>query len=266
MVQVLRGGQGAHGSVAVSAVLVGGALDLGQVGHLVQRGGGLVLVVAGARQRRQVAEVQRAVDHVALRGQRVRQHARVARAVHVAAVVARDARAGAAALGGHAPEDGGDGRARAGRGALVVLLELGGRARRRRRLGRQRERAAVGQRRAGGGEAAAGAVALHDGALGQEALARLGRLRAVDGGGDLVGDVGGGAGDVERVGLGVGEGALGQDVEGAAGGEVVHLGDVERHLDGLAGGDGLEVLLAEVRRGDAEADAVEVDAGLWCVV
>lgn len=86
MVQVLRRGQAPNKVVSVAAI-VGGALDLAQMRHLVQHGGSLVLGVASAAQRGQAGEEQRAVDHLAGRGVRVCQHAVGAGAEDVGAVV-----------------------------------------------------------------------------------------------------------------------------------------------------------------------------------
>lgn len=70
--QVLRGREPPDTAVAVGAVVVGTG-DLAKVGGLVEGGGSLVLSVASARKGGQGAEVQRAVHHVRLRRQRVRQ-------------------------------------------------------------------------------------------------------------------------------------------------------------------------------------------------
>lgn len=128
VVQVLGSRETLHTAVAVGAV-VGSALDLGQVGRLVQGGGGLVLSVASTGQSRQSREVQRAVDHVGLRRQGVGEDTAGARGVDVRAVEVGGTAGGAAALGDDPAEDGGDGAARGGRAGLEVLGYLGSRAR-----------------------------------------------------------------------------------------------------------------------------------------
>lgn len=264
--QVLSGSQGANSVVAVGTVLVGGAGDLAQVGHLVQGGGLLVLGVAGAAGGGQAGEVQGAVDHVALGGQGVGQDTALAAvAVDVGAVVVGDTGAGAAALRDDTAEDGGDLAAGRGRGGLEVLLELGGRARGGGGRGSRSKATAVGHRVDGGGAAGAGAVGVDgralDGAL-DELLADLLGLGAVDGGGNLVAGVGDGTGDGGGALLSVGDGTLREDVEGTTLGEVVCLGDVELDLDALAGGNALEGLLIQVLGGHAETDALESNTGL----
>lgn len=260
MVQVLSSGQGLDEVVAVSTV-VGGALDLGEVGHLVQDGGLLVLGVAGGAGGREGGEEERAVDHDAGGGLGVGQDAVAARAEHVVAVVARRARGGAAALADDAAEDGGDGAARRRRRRLEVLLELAGRARRRGRLRALRQAAAGADGVARGRALRARAGRLHDGALDllvEGVVHPLGR-RAVDRGRDDVADEGHDAGDGRRVALGEGEGALAQKLDGTALAEVVSLGSIELNLNGLAGGDALEGLLGQALGGNLVADAIEGD-------
>lgn len=87
MPQILRSTQAPDTVVPVTPVLVRGTGDLAQVGRLVQRGGGLVLGVAGAADLGQVRKVQRAVDHVALAGKGVGQDTIAAGAVDVGAVL-----------------------------------------------------------------------------------------------------------------------------------------------------------------------------------
>lgn len=258
VVQVLGGRQGADEVVPVSAV-VGGTLDLGQVGSLVEDGGLLVLGVAGGAGGGEAGEEERAVDHQRAGGLRVGEHAAAAGTEHVGAIVARDARGGAAALGHNAAEDGGDLAASGGRGRLEVLLELGGRAGGGGRLRAGGERAAVGDGVAGGGAARAGAVGLDDGALDLlvELVVHALGLGTVDLGGDGVAHEGDDAGDLGRVGLGDGEGSLGEEVEGTTAAQVVALGSVELDLNGLAGANALESLLGETLSGDLVADAIE---------
>lgn len=264
MVQVLRRAQAAHKVVPIATIVIR-ALDLSQVRTLVNIRRRLVLGVARARQRRQPVKVQVAVGHVAGARQRVREHLPVARAVHVGAVVPAHTGIGRAALGRDAGEDVGDGVARAAGGVFEVLRHLGRRARGRRALGRGREGRAVAEGLLGDLQLAAGAVALYAGALVVERETGVGRLGAVDGGLDAVGAVGHGADELVGVGLRKGEDAIGADVEGAAGGEVVHLGYVKGYFDGRARGDVLECVIFEVVGGDVEAETVEFEV-LACLL
>ena len=70
MVDVLLARQAADKVVSVTTIVVS-ALDLGQVGHLVDVGISLILSVAISGEVRQVREVEVAHDHVALAGERV---------------------------------------------------------------------------------------------------------------------------------------------------------------------------------------------------
>jgi len=72
MVQILRSAQGSDSVIAIDTV-VRRALDLGQVGCLVQSCRSLILGVAGAGQGSQRGEIQVAVNHVALAGKGVCQ-------------------------------------------------------------------------------------------------------------------------------------------------------------------------------------------------
>lgn len=266
MVQVLASRQLAHTAVAIASTLVRGALDLAQVGDLMEGGGGLILGMALAAQAGQRAEVQRAVDHEARAGEGVGENTRRASIVDVRAVVAGIAGGGGAALVSDAGENAGDGGA-GGRGrGLEVLGHLGGGTGRGDLAGAGGERAAVGHGSAGGGAAGAGAVGLNDGALLVEDAAGLGSSGAIDGSGHNVRRVGEGALELSRVDVGVLQDAGNLDVEGAALGEVVDLGRVPGGLDGLAGGDQLEGILGERRSGDAETETVEGDGAGWRVL
>ena len=261
MVQVLRGAQAPNKVVAVAAVVLR-ALDLRQVRDLVDVGRRLVLGVARPGQGRQRREVQVAVDHEAAAGQRVGQHARRARAQHVGAVVAGDAARRRAALGRDPAKDARDGAADAARRRLEVLAQLRRRPGRRGLLRRRGERLAVAQRRLRHRQLAAGAVALHAGALLVERDAARRGCLAVDRDRDCVGLERHRADQLGRVLLGKGKGARRLHVVLAPHGQVVGLGNVKRHLDGLARGDALEGVLVQVRGGDALPDAVKGDGVL----
>jgi len=100
-------------------------------------------------------------------------------------------------------------------------------------------------------------------ALVHEGSASLGSFSAVNVGGNGVADVGNDAGDLGAVGGSVGEDAVGDEVVGTAGGEVVQLGSVKADLDGLAGGDDLEGLLIEGLAGETETDTLEIELVAW---
>lgn len=124
VVQALSRGQALDGTVAVAIVL--GALNLRQVGCLVECGGSLVLVVALGAQGGQGAEVQVARDHQAAGGDGVGEDVALAVAERVGAVLGAHARGGAAALVRDLVEDIGNGVAGGRRRRLEVLGELGG--------------------------------------------------------------------------------------------------------------------------------------------
>lgn len=268
VVQVLGRGERLHGAVPISVVL--SALDLPQVGRLVQRSRGLVLAMAARGQRRELVKVQRARHHERLAGQRVRQDALLARVQDIGAVLGADAAGGAAALGGDGVEDGGD----AGPGLRGRRLEVLGQLLRGAVGGRPRsvlgQRAAVGQRRAlllavGARAVALQLRALHLGLQARvEVAADFARRLAVhvrvqqiavvrDHARDL--------GAVERRGL---ERAAHEEVVIAAGAQVVDLGGIPFHIGGLASGQSLEGRLGQVGLLDGETNAIKVKRVVCC--
>lgn len=179
------------------------------MGDLVQGRGGLVLGVAGLAECGQVAEVQRAGNHEATRGQGVGQDTAAAGAVDIGAVLLGDTRRGAAALGSDTVEDGDKG-ARGG-SCLEVLddlgaVGLGGRG------GELGQRSAVGEGRGLGSLLGAGAVGLDYGALLDKTALDLGSLGTIDGGRDGVAGEGDGASNLGGVGCCVGKDTLGNEV------------------------------------------------------
>lgn len=110
-----------------------------------------------------------------------------------------------------------------------------------------------------GSAAGAGAVSLHGRALLNEGGANRGSLLAVDLSFDAVAAEGNSAGNLGRVGIGVEEGALSDDLDGAAGAKVVELGSIELNLNGLASSNDLESFLGQTGGGNLKADAIEVD-------
>lgn len=257
-----RSGQSSGSGVSVAQVV--GASDLAQVRRLVEGGGGLVLGVAGRRQRREGGEVQRAVDDVAAAGEGVGQDVAGAGAVDVGAVGLAHAGRGRAALGRDLGEDARDLGAGGGGARLEVLVDLGGGARDGGGAGLGGERAAGGLGVDGGGLLGPGAVALHGGALGVlvELAADLVGRGAVDLGGERVGAVGQGAGELGAVRFGSEEGPDGDDVERASRGEVVDLGGLPFGLYGLASGDGLESIFGQVGGLNLEPDPLKGKFGV----
>lgn len=257
MVQVLGRRQTANEVVTVASV-VAGALDLGQVGHLVEHSGGLVLSVAGTAQSREAREEQRAVDHLAGGGVGVGQDTVGAGAQDVSAVVPAVAAGGGAALGGDVVEDCGDGVLDRGSGGLEVLghLRVVGLGVGRSRAG---QRCAVAKGGGGCGAAGAGAVGLNDCALGKLLVvaADLTGLLTVDSSLDTVADEGNGTSDLSRVKVGVGESTLGENLVVATSTQVMSNGDIEGCLDGLASSENLESRLLEVLGADAETETIE---------
>lgn len=263
VVESLAGAESSGSAVAVAEVI--SALDLSKVSSLVEGGGGLVLGVARAGKSRESAVVQGAVDDDGQRGDGVGQDVALAVAVDVSAVVVRGTAGGAAALGGDLGEGGGDGAAGAGRGGLEVLGELAGRARGSGRRGSEGEAAAVGEGSAGRSAAGAGAVGLEGSTL-AEVTADLGGLGTVDAGADLVAQVGQSASELGRVSLSVGDGTLGEDIEGTTGAQVVSGAEVEGDFDSLTSSEVLESILAEAAGQGAEANTLEADTVLWMVL
>ena len=124
-----RAGETSSSAVTVAVVLSTRAVDSRSVSLLVQGSGGLVLSVALASKSREVAEEERAVSDVVVRGESVGEDARRAAAVDVSAVSAGLAATGRATVRGNGSQTCGNGAADAGRSGLEVLLELASRAR-----------------------------------------------------------------------------------------------------------------------------------------
>lgn len=266
MVDVLVGAQALEEVVTIATV-VGGALDLAKMGHLMHVGLGLVLAVAGSGGSGQLLEVQVAVGHVACSGDGVGEDTALASAVHVGAVVPGVAGVGGSALRGDSTEDVGNGLSGLIAVRLEVLLHLVARTASSSLLGLGGHTGAARQSLLSDGELVAGAVALNLGALMVEGSANGKGLGTVDFGLDTVRVKGHGADELGAIILGEGEGALGEDVELAASGKIVELGDVKVDLDGLAGGDALEGSLFQAAGVEGDADAVEGDVLLcWLLV
>lgn len=256
MVEVLRSSQAADKVVSITTI-VRGALDLSQMGSLVDDGVALGLGVAARAAEGHRVEKVRAVGHVAGAGQGVGDDAVGAGAVDVAAVQALSRRAGAAGAG-DAREDGRHGALGRGRSRLeevghARVVAVGG------RLGGAGEGAAHGQRVLHGGEARAGAVGLHGEALVDERAADGGGLGTVDGCDRGVGSEGDGTRDGGRVSLGGGEGTSRDEVKVTADGEVVELSNIEGDFDRGASGDGAEGILVEALGGDEQAETIKGD-------
>lgn len=180
------------------------------------------------------------------------------------AVVLGSTAGSATALSSSLGEGGSDSTAGAGSSGLEVLGELAGGTRGSSRRGLESQAAAVGKSSAGRSATGASAVTLHNGALGlvAEAAADLLSLGAVDVGGDLVADVGQSASNLGGVGLSIGDGTLGKDVERTTVAQVVGASDIEGDLNGLTSGNALEGILAETSGHGAEADTLKADTGL----
>jgi|SRR5690242_19478334 len=257
MVQVLSGRQAANKVVAVAPVVTG-ALDLGQVGHLVQHTSSLVLGVAGAAQRRQIGEEERTVDHLASRGVGVRQHAAGAGAQDIGAVISGVTAGTGAALGGDPVEHGCNGALCRGRGRLEVLVHFGVV---RLGIGRSRacEQGTIGE--CGGYYGAAGtrAVRLDDCALCELLVvaADLTSLLAVDSCVQTVTDEGNCTDDVGGVKVSVSESTLSENLEGTARAQIVCNSYVKGRLNALASSKDLKSRLFEVLCADAETKTIE---------
>lgn len=121
-----RAGKTSSSAVSVAVVLSTGAVDGRGVSLLMQGSGGLVLSVALASKSREVAEEERAVGDVVVRGESVGEDTRRAAAVDISAVSAGLAASGRAAIRGNSSQACGNSAADAGRSGLEVLLELAG--------------------------------------------------------------------------------------------------------------------------------------------
>lgn len=266
MVDVLVSAQALEEVVTIATV-VGGALDLAKMGHLMHVGLGLILAVAGIGSSGQLLEVKVAVGHVACSGDGVGEDTALASAVHVGAVVPGDAGAGGSAFGGDPAEDVGNGLSGLVAVRLEVLLHLVAGTTGSSLLSLGSHAGATRQSLLSNGELIARAVALNLGALLVESGADGKGLRTVDLGFDAVRVEGHRADELGAVILGEGEGALGEDVELAASGKIVELGDVKVDLDGFAGGDALEGSLFQAAGVESDADAVEGNVLLyWLLV
>lgn len=262
MVDVLVSAQALEEVVAIATV-VGGALDLVKMGHLMHVGLSLVLAVAGRGSCGQRLEVQVTVGHVACSGNGVGEDAALASAVHVGAVVPGVAGAGGSTLGGDSAEDVGNGLSGLGAVRLEVLLHLVARAIGGSLLSLGGHVGAAIQSILSDGELVTRAVALNLGALVVESGADGKGLGTVDFGLDAVRVEGHGTDELGAVILGEGEGTLGEDVELAASGKIVELGDIKVDFDGLARGDALEGSLFQAAGVEGDADAVEGDVLLY---
>jgi hypothetical protein len=255
-----RGG----GRVTVTVVLGAGAVDSGSVGLLVKDGGSLVLGVARAGKSRELVEEQRAVGDVVVGGQGVSEDVGGAATVDVGAVSAGLATSGGGTVAGNGAQTSSDSAAGAGGGGLEVGLESAGGAGGGGSGSGSGQPVAVGEGSADGRQLGAGAVTLDGSALGEglHGGLNLSGLGSVDVDGEVVALVGqDGAGEGSRVGLGVLDGTLGEDVVGAALGQVVELGDLDVDLDGLTACNGLEGVLGERVGGHALEHAEESGLG-----
>lgn len=201
--------------------------------------GGLVLSVALGAEAGQGAEVQRARSHEAAGWHGVGEHAALAVAEDVGAVLRADARGGAATLGGGLVEDSRDGAAGCRRGRLEVLLELGGGAAGGGSGGLAGQGGAVGQGGALGSAAGSRAVGLDHGALLDvvvEVTADLGGGNTIDVRLQDVAVERHGTIDAGAVRRGGQERSPDEEVKVTTGAEIVHLGGVELSLNTLTGG------------------------------
>jgi hypothetical protein len=82
MVQVLRSTKTAYSIISINTV-VRSALDLSQVGHLMESCGSLILSMAGAAKSRKATEIEWAVDHKALGRKSIGEDIAAARAVYI---------------------------------------------------------------------------------------------------------------------------------------------------------------------------------------
>lgn len=208
------GGKLGSGSVSVAQIL--SALDLGEMGGLVEGGGGLVLGVARLGKSGKSAEVERAVDDVASRREGVGEDVgRAAVAVNISAVSLGGTGGGRSTLRGGLGEDALDSADGAGRSRLEVFLDLGcvgssgGR-------GGASERSAVGKSVHSGRLLGARAISLNRRPLDKVTADLLG-LCTVDVGCDSVASVLNRAAELRGVDSSSREGTSRGDVEGTAG-------------------------------------------------
>lgn len=258
-----RGGSG----VAVTVVLSTRAVDSRGVGLLVKDGRSLVLSMALASESWELVEEQGAVGDVVVGGQGVSEDTGLAATVDVSAVSASLTAGGGGAVAGNGAQTGGDSAAGTGSGGLEVGLESAGRTGGGGGGGGGGQPVAVGQGSTDGRQLGARAVTLDGSALGegrQSGLDLCG-LGGVNVNGEVVALVGqDGAREGSRVGLGVLDGSLSEDVVGAALGQVVELGDLDVNLDGLATCNGLEGVLGQRVGGHALEHAEERSLGGCC--
>lgn len=258
VIEALSRSQALDGVVAVA--VVGGALDLRQVGALVEGGGGLVLSVTLGAEGGQGAEVQRARGHEAARGHGIGEDVAGAVSERVGAVLRAHSRGGAAALGRDLVEDAGNSAAGRRRGRLEILGELsrvtagGGSG------GLAGKGCAVAEGGALGSTTGTGAVGLDHGALRDvvvEVTADLGGRNTIDVGLEDVAVKRHGAINAGAVRRGGQERSPNEEVEVTTGAEIVYLGGVELGLNTLTRGEGLEGILRHVAGLDLETDTIK---------
>lgn len=209
------------------------------------------------------APVDGAVSHQAQRGHSVSNDIGAASAVDISAVQVRVTAAARAALGAHAREDVGNGATGAAGGRLEELGHLGVGAGRGSVLADLRKTGTAAEGALDGREAGAGAVGLDVGALLLPGDADGSRGLAINFGIDGVGLKRDRANKLGGVLLGEGESTRSGDGELATGGEVVELGHVEGHLNGLASRNALESIFLEVLKRHLDASTAELNALLY---
>ena len=161
------GGKRSSSRVSVAVVLSAWAVDGRSVSLRVKNSSSLVLSVACAAKGRKVAEEQRAVSDVVVRGKSVGEDIGAAGAVNVSAVGASLTAGGGGAVGGDSAQAGSNSATSGRRGGLEVGLE-GGSGSRGGSSGRGGcEPVAVAQSSTDGAELGASAVTLDSGALGE---------------------------------------------------------------------------------------------------
>lgn len=82
LTQVLSSAKAANSTISINAI-VRRTLDLSQVGHLVKGCGSLILSMACAAESREVTEIERAVDHKALRREGIGENSASARVIYI---------------------------------------------------------------------------------------------------------------------------------------------------------------------------------------